>query len=102
MIRRILLVSDTWRPQINGVVRTLDTTIRELGRCGCAVRLLEPGRFPGLPCPVYPGFRLAWPGRRGLDSVFEEFDPDAVHVATEASLGLAVRLYCVARGLRFT
>jgi glycosyltransferase involved in cell wall biosynthesis len=102
MIRKVLVVSDTWQPQINGVVRTLDTTIRELGRCGCEVRLLEPGRLPSLPCPVYPGFRLAWPGRRHLDAVFEELDPDAIHIATEASLGLAVRLYCAARGLRFT
>ena len=102
MIRRVLLVSDTWRPQINGVVRTLATTIQELGRCGCAVRLLEPGRFASVACPVYPGFRLAWPVRRRLDAVLEEFDPDAIHVATEATLGLAVRLFCVGRGLRFT
>jgi glycosyltransferase involved in cell wall biosynthesis len=101
-IRKLLLVSDAWHPQVNGVVRTLDMTIRELGRAGGAVRLLEPRQFRSLPCPVYPGFRLAWPNARQLDAVFRDFDPDAVHIATEASLGLAVRLYCFARGLRFT
>jgi glycosyltransferase involved in cell wall biosynthesis len=101
-IRKVLLVSDTWHPQVNGVVRTLDTTLRELDGLGCQVRLLEPSQFPTLACPVYPGFRLAWPGRRLLDAVVRDFEPDAVHVATEASLGLAVRLYGAARGLRFT
>jgi glycosyltransferase involved in cell wall biosynthesis len=101
-IRRVLLVTDTWHPQVNGVVRTLDTTTGELARAGCEVRLLEPGLFRNLPCPVYPGFRLAWPARRQFDAVLRDFEPDAIHIATEASLGLAARLYCTARGLRFT
>jgi glycosyltransferase involved in cell wall biosynthesis len=101
-ICKVLLVSDAWHPQVNGVVRTLDMTLRELARAGCSVRLLEPGQFRSLPCPVYPGFRLAWPDTRRLEAIFREFEPDAVHVATEASLGLAVRLYAAARGLRFT
>jgi glycosyltransferase involved in cell wall biosynthesis len=101
-IRKVLLVSDAWHPQVNGVVRTLDMTVRELARAGCTARLLEPCHFRSLPCPVYPGFRLAWPNDRQLDAIFRDFEPDAVHVATEASLGLAVRLYCTARGLRFT
>jgi glycosyltransferase involved in cell wall biosynthesis len=101
-IRRILLASDTGHPEVNGVVRTLDATVRELTRAGCEVRRLEPALLPSVPCPLYPGFRLAWPGRRRLEALVEDFSPDAIHVATEAGVGLCVRAYCLARGLRFT
>jgi glycosyltransferase involved in cell wall biosynthesis len=101
-IRKLLLVTDTWHPQVNGVVRTLDTTVRHLAGLGCQVQVLEPSQFLNLPCPVYPGFRLTWPSARRLTAIVRGFQPDAVHIANEASLGLAVRLYCVERGLRFT
>jgi glycosyltransferase involved in cell wall biosynthesis len=101
-IRRILLASDTWHPEFNGVVRTLGTTLRELARSGFVVRLIEPGLFASVPCPLYPAIRLAWPERRRLAALIDEFAPDAVHILTEAGVGLAVRGYCLARGLRFT
>jgi hypothetical protein len=101
-IRRILLASETGHPEVNGVVRTLDATVRELAHAGCEVRRVEPALLPSIACPLYPGFRLAWPGRRRLEALIEDFAPDAIHVATEGSVGLSVRGYCLARGLRFT
>jgi glycosyltransferase involved in cell wall biosynthesis len=101
-IRKILIATDTWHPQVNGVVRTLDTTIRELTRLGHEVLLVHPGLFPGFAFPFYPEFRVAWPGRQRVETLVEEFAPDAIHVANEATLGLAMRNYCVRRGLRFT
>src|SRR5262245_24680638 len=101
-IHKILLVSDTWHPAVNGVVRTLDTTIREIQRTGRLVQLIEPGLFRNFACPFYPEFRIAWPDRQQLGGLVEDFDSDAIHIATEGTLGLAMRSHCLARGLRFT
>jgi glycosyltransferase involved in cell wall biosynthesis len=101
-IRRVLLASDTWHPEFNGVVRTLGTTLRELSRRGIETRLIEPGQFSSVSCPLYPALRLAWPGRHRLAALIDDFAPDAVHLLTEAGVGLGVRGYCLARGLRFT
>lgn len=99
---RILLVTDAWTPQVNGVVRTLQEVVRELGRSGHDVRVVHPGEFLGLPCPTYPEIRLALFARRRLLDVLEEFRPEAIHVATEGPLGLAARSLCRREELPFT
>jgi glycosyltransferase involved in cell wall biosynthesis len=101
-ISRVLIASDVWHPQVNGVVRTLDATVRELTRRGVEVRLIEPGLFPGVPCPFYPEFRVCWPWTGRLDRLIADFDPDAIHICTEATIGLAVRRHCLRRRLRYT
>ena len=84
---RILIVSDAWSPQINGVVITLRNTIRELELQGHTVATITPDGFNSIPCPTYPEIRLALiPGRRVARSI-EAFSPDAIHVATEGPLG---------------
>lgn len=99
---KIALVSDAWHPQINGVVRTLDTLCRELSRRGHETALLTPqGRF-SVPCPSYPEIRLAVASRRTVDSFLDRAAPDAIHIATEGPLGIAVRRRCLARGLSFS
>lgn len=99
---RILIVSDAWLPQINGVVRTLCAVRDALTARGHVVEVVAPGRFRTVPCPTYPEIRLAlwpWPGVRRM---IEAFAPDAIHIATEGPLGFAARSYCVRRGLPFT
>lgn len=99
---RILIVSDAWQPQVNGVVRTLATVRDELTAMGHAVEVVGPDRFRTVPCPTYPEIRLALlPGRR-LRRLVEAFAPDAIHIATEGPLGMAARRYCIARRLPFT
>lgn len=99
---RILIVSDAWSPQINGVVVTLTNTIAELEKAGHVARVLSPQGFRTVPCPTYPEIRLAlWPGR-GVAREIEQFGPDAIHIATEGPLGITARRYCVARGRPFT
>jgi glycosyltransferase involved in cell wall biosynthesis len=99
---RILIVSDAWTPQVNGVVRTLQKTCRELGEMGHAVEVIGPDRFRTVPCPTYPEITLAiFPGP-GVARAIEAFAPDAIHVATEGPLGLAARRYCIRRGFAFT
>jgi glycosyltransferase involved in cell wall biosynthesis len=99
---RIAIVTDAWLPQTNGVVRTLHTTVATLRRQGHAVRVIEPGEFSTFPCPTYPEIRLAWrPGRR-LDAELASFAPDALHIATEGTLGHCARSWCRANAMPFT
>ncbi len=99
---RILLVTDAWEPQVNGVVRTLKTTARELRMMGHEVQFLTPRDFRTLPCPTYPDIRLSlFPGSRVAWRI-QLYDPDALHIATEGPLGIAARRFALRRGLPFT
>lgn len=98
----ILLVSDAWKPQVNGVVRTLETTREELQRAGHTVHVLSPAGGRTLPCPGYPEIRLALRPAAITRRLFDACDFDAIHIATEGPLGLAARRWCLRRGLAFT
>ncbi len=99
---RLLIVTDAWFPQINGVVRTLSTTRDKLVELGHEVEVLGPDRFRNVPCPTYPEIRLALctPGRVGR--IIQQVAPEAVHVATEGPLGWSARTWLRRRGLPFT
>lgn len=99
---RILIITDAWFPQVNGVVRTLSTVGNELRALGHDVSVIGPTRFKTIPCPTYPEIRLATDARRKLPALFERFEPDAVHISTEGPLGMAARRYCRKSKLRFT
>lgn len=103
-MKRILIVSDTWTPQINGVVRAIDSLRRQLEGRGFAVRLVEPGQFRTIPCPTYPEIRLAVPGtlKRKLARIYDEFQPNIFHIVSEGPLGLAARRFCLNRNIQFT
>ena len=96
------LVTDAWLPQVNGVVRTLGSTIREIEAAGHEVTVISPAEFRTIPCPTYPEIRLALFAGRAVRRRLEALDPDAVHVSTEGPLGLAARNWCVRRGRPFT
>lgn len=99
---RILIVTDAWMPQVNGVVTTLSRVGRALVEDGHEVLFIAPDRFRTVPCPTYPEIRLAlWPRRR-FERLVRAFRPDAIHVATEGPLGHAARRYCLRHGLPFT
>ncbi|OJY71014.1 MAG: alpha-mannosyltransferase [Rhodospirillales bacterium 70-18] len=99
---RVLIVSDAWEPQVNGVVRTLQTLARELRAMGHSVEVIGPDRFATLPCPTYPDIRLSLLPRRRLGRLIEAFAPDALHIATEGPLGGAARAWALRRGCAFT
>ena len=99
---RITLVSDAWSPQVNGVVRTLSTTVDMLRARGHVVQTITPDLFTSLPCPTYPEIRLALTTRARIARLIEDFRPDAIHVATEGPLGWRARAWCIARGVPFT
>jgi glycosyltransferase involved in cell wall biosynthesis len=99
---RIAIATDAWYPQTNGVVTTLTKTAEALESLGHDVLLLTPEPFKSVPLPTYKSIRLAiLPGRQ-TGKMLEQFQPDAVHVATEGTIGLAVRHYCVRKGVPFT
>lgn len=99
---RILVVSDAWLPQVNGVVRTLSTVVEHLRSGGDVVEVVGPERFRTIALPSYPEIRLALVGRRRLARLIDEFAPDALHIATEGPLGWAARRLCRQRGWAFT
>src|SRR3954465_15291706 len=99
---RILIATDAWRPQVNGVVSTLTALARSAARSGHDALFVTPDGFPSIPLPTYPGLRIAWPNRREIARRIESAAPDAIHVATEGPIGWAVRAYCRRNKLAFT
>jgi hypothetical protein len=101
-LMRLLIVTDAWTPQVNGVVRTLQAVRAELERMGHHVALISPDQFRSLPCPTYPEIRLALAWRPHVAARIAAARPDAIHIATEGPLGLAARRWCLQHGFPFT
>jgi glycosyltransferase involved in cell wall biosynthesis len=99
---RILIATDAWLPQVNGVVRTLEATERSLRALGHEVAFLTPQGFRTVPLPSYPSIRLALPPLRQIARRIAAAAPDAVHVATEGPIGAQVRRWCLRNGAPFT
>ncbi|PQA79957.1 alpha-mannosyltransferase [Limnohabitans sp. TS-CS-82] len=99
---KIALITDAWRPQINGVVTTLVELVDQLMAQGHEVEVVHPGLFQTRPCPGYAGIELAVRPDAQLKAQLDRFVPDAIHLATEGPLGWAARKYCVRRKLPFT
>jgi glycosyltransferase involved in cell wall biosynthesis len=99
---RILIISDAWLPQVNGVVRTMTTVVTELQAMGHVVEVIGPDRFRTVPCPTYPDIALSLFPQRRLIRMIQDFDPDALHIVTEGPLGLAARRWALRTGFRFT
>jgi glycosyltransferase involved in cell wall biosynthesis len=99
---RIMIVTDAWYPQTNGVVSTLAQTAAALGRFGHEVRIINPGDFHNIACPTYPEIRLSLLPYARLKRAIRAFSPQALHIATEGPLGLAARRFCSRSGMRFT
>ena len=98
----ILIVTDAWYPQVNGVVRTIGTVRAELEAMGQTVEVIGPDRFRTIPMPTYPEIRLALGAGRRLGRMIEALNPDCIHIATEGPLGFAARRWCLKRGVPFT
>lgn len=99
---RVCIVTDAWTPQVNGVVRTLTETRRELEALGHTVFMLTPEFFATLPCPTYPEIRLSLAASGKVGRLIDAFKPDALHIATEGPLGWAARRHAKKRAMPFT
>lgn len=101
-MKRLLIISDAWHPQVNGVVRTL-TKCRELMQArGYEVIVLSPQDYRSLPCPTYPEIRLAMTTPGAVKRRLVDLNPQFIHIATEGPLGIMARRACLKLGWRFT
>ncbi|OPH83677.1 glycosyltransferase family 4 protein [Nitrobacter vulgaris] len=99
---RILIATDAWHPQINGVVRTLTMTAAAARPFGVDIRFLTPESFRTVALPGYPGIRVALPEPTRIAALIAEANPDSIHIATEGPIGLLVRRYCRKHARPFT
>ncbi len=103
LAQRIMLVTDAWEPQVNGVVRTLSNTMRELEAMGCEIEVVAPSDYPRtVPLITYSEIRLALGARDDVEERFLAFAPDAVHIATEGTLGWDARAACLKHKFPYT
>ena len=99
---RILLATDAWEPQVNGVVRTLTRVVAELRAMGHSVEVISPDQFKTFPLPTYSEIKVAIGVYEPVQERFKAFEPEAIHIATEGPIGLAARRICVEWKLPFT
>jgi len=99
---KIVIVTDAWTPQVNGVVRTLKQTRKCLEQLGHEVHFITPELFRTIPCPSYPSIPLSlFPGRK-VAKLLNHHNANAIHIATEGPLGMAARRWCLRNNIQFT
>ncbi len=101
-MKKIVIVTDAWHPQVNGVVSCYDRMCERLPEHGYAISVIHPGLFRTVSLPGYPEIRLALLPKRRLKKMLADMRPDAIHVAVEGPLGLAARALCKKQGIPFT
>lgn len=102
MSLKIAFITDAWRPQINGVVTTIENTCKTLQNRGEEILLITPEQFKTIPCPSYPSIKLSIFCYPKVKRLLTDFAPNHIHIATEGPLGLAARKYCLKNNLSFT
>ena len=99
---KIVIVTDAWEPQVNGVVRTLSQTREHLIKLGHQVEMITPDGHKTIPCPSYPSILLALFPSKKVHRDLQQMNADAVHIATEGPLGMAARKWCIKHNISFT
>ena len=99
---RVLIATDAWRPQVNGVVRTLTSLARAAATLGTEIEFLTPDGFPSMQVPTYPGLRVALPNSGEIARRIAAAAPEAIHIATEGPVGWWTRSFCLRHKLPFT
>jgi glycosyltransferase involved in cell wall biosynthesis len=98
----IVIATDAWHPQVNGVVRSLTSTVDALRTRGHEVVIIEPSLFRTIPCPTYPEIRLAIGCGRSVRRILEQAQPSSIHISTEGPIGWAARNWCVKHAHPYT
>lgn len=99
---RIMIATDAWHPQVNGVVNTYVNLAREAEGAGFSVSFITPQQFRTVPLPTYSEIRLALCRARDIEAAVARETPDYIHIATEGPIGLAARRYCLRDQRKFT
>lgn len=101
MTTKLLLITDAWMPQVNGVVTTFTQVIRQLDASGVHTEVIHPALFHSVPCPGYPEIPLALDTWK-LGGLIDNCSPDHIHIAVEGPIGVAARACLTRRKLRYT
>jgi glycosyltransferase involved in cell wall biosynthesis len=101
-LTRILIITDAWLPQINGVARSIEALVREAPALGVEIKVLAPDEFRTAPLPTYPQVRVAVTRPGAVRRRIDELKPDFIHIATEGPLGLCAWFACRRAGRSFT
>lgn len=99
---KVMIATDAWHPQVNGVVNTYVNVARHAAEAGLELCFVTPDHFRTVPLPTYPEIRLALARRSAIARAVNRHKPDAIHIATEGPIGIAARRYCVQQRLKFT
>jgi glycosyltransferase involved in cell wall biosynthesis len=99
---RVIIATDAWHPQVNGVVRVMETTAREMRALGHEVKIVSPQDFMSVPAPGYREVRLALATARAFGAIADGFRPDAIHIPVEGPVGMAARRWCLRNRFAFT
>ena len=100
-MNKILIITDAWEPQVNGVVTTMTTVVKKLREKGFEVDVIHPGNFHTFPLPNYPEISVAW-NFWDLKKKIKKSNPDYVHVSVEGPLGVTGRHYCIEHNIPYT
>ena len=101
-ISRILIVTDAWTPQVNGVARTMQRIVEGLAALGVETPMITPSDYPTLPMPSYPEIRLALTLPGSVGRRIDAAGADHVHIVTEGPLGQMARRHCLKKNIPFT
>ncbi len=103
MSMKVLIISDAWHPQVNGVVRTYEHLCDEIKKMGHITEVIGPAHFSAsIPMPFYPEIKLVIRPYRRLRRLIRDFSPDRIHIATEGPLGWSARKYCIKNNIEFS
>jgi len=100
-MKKILIITDAWEPQVNGVVTTMTTVVKKLKEKNFKVMVIHPGMFHTFPLPNYPEISVAW-NFWDLKKKIEKFDADYMHISVEGPLGVTGRHYCLENNIPYT
>ncbi len=101
-MRKIVIITDVWHPQVNGVMTILEKIIGLLKQNDFSVTVIHPGLFFTVPMPFYPEIKMPLMTRNKIRKILKKENPDYVHIVTEGLLGFAGRAVCMKAGLKFT
>jgi len=98
---KIVIITDAWHPQVNGVVTTYSRIIQHRPQ-DVEITVVEPGQFPSRPAPGYKDIQLAWCSPSRMKKILIDQGPARYHIATEGPLGLVARQTLRGLGLQYT
>lgn len=101
-MKKLLIVTDTYTGQINGVVTTLENTVREMKTRGYEVKVIEPKQFFNFSCPIYKEIDIALPTKSKIEKIIDDFNPDYIHISTEWLIGILTRKILKKKGLSWS